>query len=55
MKTLPIVEHFDILKNNRLGLLPGLKLLTVYTLAFKCAKEALDQSIVPTISFAAHA
>ncbi len=49
METLPVIEHFDELKDGRLGLLPCVERLVMHQLVLQRAEEALHDGVVITV------
>jgi len=52
---LTIIINLDVLKDGKTCLLPGCKSLLINQLLFQTLEEAFRDSIIPTITFAAHA
>lgn len=55
MAALPIIKHFEVFKDLRLGLFSCVVLTMIDQFSFQGAKEALDADIVPTASSPRHA
>src|ERR1700722_8002463 len=55
MGSLPVIEHFDVVKGSRTGFFSRGKSLVVNEFILEIAEEALDHGIVVAIAFAAHA
>src|SRR5215213_6153256 len=51
----PVVEHFDVIEQLILRLLPRGEPLVMNHLSLQHPEEAFRHSVVPTITFAAHA
>ena len=55
MRSLPVIEHFDVVEDSRTGFFSRGKSLVVNEFILEIAEEALDHGIVVAIAFAAHA
>src|SRR5688572_20384972 len=55
MTALAVIEHFDVFKDCPLGLFVRSKVLQRDAFGLECVKEALRDSVIPTVALATHA
>ena len=55
MLTLPIIEHFNILKDILPGLITGGTVPMGHELTLARPEETFDAGVIPVVAFAAHA